>query len=616
MAKPTIRSAQLISPFGIGSLCELDGQSFFVRGTGSWARGSNLDPITVSSLSTRLRPQQLKKPTTSVAVTRFPRWHFCPQCRQMDFWSRDKDDAGRRQDGSLSKPTCSGGSCKRAGLVPMRFVATCDNGHLEEIDWYWWAHRGHQQAINGSCDRKSARLSFEVTGKSGGDFSSMRIACSCKASGTLEGIADGPLPQACRGKQPGEVAVNCVGKGGDGKPAKLFMEPRGSSALHYALMISALDVEGETEEGNWARLRADEVYKNLLEAARKVAALMGGIDQAAASFIDGVKSRAAEAGLPEDDAISCFMSDLAGETAGPGGAAPAASVTQGSILDEEFPVLANPAGQKSKWLITRPEKLTSRHGLDALLERVVRVERVREVRAFRGFQRRNVTDDQAIISPSLGRTQPDWLPSIQVLGEGVFIQFSKTALAAWRAENEQTIDDFTRSQLRASERLGLPSRMGFNANPTFVMVHTFSHLLVNQLSFDCGYSSTSLRERVYCGPNSNPFAGVLIYTADSDAEGSMGGLSEMGAPDRIEDVIYRAVARSQWCSGDPVCRELDAQGIDGLNRASCHACSLVAETSCSFSNVLLDRVLVSGDGRTNGRGMREPVGFFSKILGG
>jgi hypothetical protein len=201
-----------------------------------------------------------------------------------------------------------------------------------------------------------------------------------------------------------------------------------------------------------------------------------------------------------------------------------------------------------------------------------------------------------------------------VLGEGVFLEFSNSAIAAWRKKNEEQIEEFTRSHLISAEALGLPGRMGFNANPTFIMVHSFAHLLLNQLSFDCGYSSTSLRERIYCGTDSAPYAGLLIYTADSDAEGSMGGLSEMGAPERLEDVIYRAVSRSQWCSGDPVCRELDAQGVDGLNRAACHACSLAAETSCTFSNVLLDRVLVSGDGRQNGRGLCEPVGYFSKVL--
>jgi hypothetical protein len=238
---------------------------------------------------------------------------------------------------------------------------------------------------------------------------------------------------------------------------------------------------------------------------------------------------------------------------------------------------------------------------------------LREVRAFRGFQRRKPTDENATISPSLGRAQPDWLPSIQVLGEGVFLQFSKEAIEKWLSENEGPIKEFTRAHLASAERLGLPGRMGFNATPVMIMVHTFSHLLINQLSFDCGYSSTSLRERVYCGPNSKPYAGILIYTADSDAEGSMGGLSEMGSPERIGDVIYRAIARSQWCSSDPVCRELDAQGVDGLNRAACHACSLVAETSCMFSNVLLNRVLVAGDGRANARGVTEPKGFFREV---
>ena len=32
-----------------------------------------------------------------------------------------------------------------------------------------------------------------------------------------------------------------------------------------------------------------------------------------------------------------------------------------------------------------------------------------------------------------------------------------------------------------------------------------------------------------------------------------------------------------------------------LNRAACHACALVPETSCMYENVLLDRTFVKGD---------------------
>lgn len=619
MPKPTIRRAQLISPFGIGSLCEIDGQSFFVRGTGSWAKGYNLEKIEVSSLTDWLRPRQLKTPTESVAILRFPHWHFCPECRRMIRWTQDKDRKLVRDDGSLPRPTCEGAKCKNARLVPMRFVAACDNGHIDEIDWYWWAHRAHEPAQHGACSRTTSRLYFEVTGKSGGDFSSMVIRCSCGASGNLEGIADGPLPQKCRGYQPGEPASTCVdpeNKKNPGAPKPLYMEPRGSSSLHYASVISALDIDGDTEKDDWEKLRADPIYQSTLQMAASLVRLQGGdTSLAIQSSRANLETRAEEVGISMEDALACFEADLGAAPADVSPAPPAAEISQQGILDQEFPVLTNPKGQDSRWLIARPAKPTARFALDELFQRFVRVERLREVRAFRGFQRRNVSEKHTMVTPSLGRQQPDWLPAMMVLGEGVFLEFSNTAIASWRQTNEEAIEEFTHSHLVSAETLGLPDRMGFNANPTFIMVHSFAHLLLNQLSFDCGYSSTSLRERIYCGTDSEPYAGLLIYTADSDAEGSMGGLSEMGTPERLEDVIYRAVSRSQWCSGDPVCRELDAQGVDGLNRAACHACSLVAETSCTFSNVLLDRVLVSGDGRTNGRGTREPVGYFSKVLG-
>ncbi|QNP45661.1 DUF1998 domain-containing protein [Sphingomonas sediminicola] len=449
----------------------------------------------------------------------------------MTKWTPDKDKELAKEDGTLPRPTCDGGKCKNARLVPMRFIAACDNGHIDEIDWYWWAHRGHQPAQQGACARSTSRLRFEVTGKSGGDFSSMFIRCSCGASGNLEGIADGALPQKCRGYQPGEATSSCIDAGNKKNPvapAPLYMEPRGSSSLHYASVVSALDIDGDAEKDSWEKLRSDEIYQNLVQSASNLVEFnKGDTTLAIQAFRDGVEARGREVGMPSDDSIACFTADIsAGESDPPGGSIE--ELSQQGILDDEFPVLANPGGQDGRWLIARPAKPTSRFKLDGLFERFVRVERLREVRAFRGFQRRNVSEKHAMVSPSLGRPQPDWLPAMMVLGEGVFLQFSNAAIDKWRTVNKEAIEEFTASHLVTAEKLGLPGRMGFNANPTFVMVHTFAHLLLNQLSFDCGYSSTSLRERIYCGTDSEPYAGLLIYTADSDAEGSMGGLSEMG----------------------------------------------------------------------------------------
>ncbi len=138
-----------------------------------------------------------------------------------------------------------------------------------------------------------------------------------------------------------------------------------------------------------------------------------------------------------------------------------------------------------------------------------------------------------------------------------------------------------------------------NLNPRFVLLHTLAHLLMNRLTFECGSSSASLRERLYVSNHpSAPMAGLLIYTANGDSEGTVGGLVRMGKPGRLEPVIRRALEQADWCSADPVCREMGArsgQVLDSCNLAACHGCALVPETSCEEFNRFLDRTLVIGD---------------------
>src|SRR5208283_1767756 len=86
--------------------------------------------------------------------------------------------------------------------------------------------------------------------------------------------------------------------------------------------------------------------------------------------------------------------------------------------------------------------------------------------------------------------------------------------------------------------------------PKFVLLHTLAHSLINQLSFDCGYGSASLRERIYCNldEQTESMEGVLIYTASGDSEGTMGGLVRQGEPDRLLQTLIGAVQKAQWCS--------------------------------------------------------------------
>jgi hypothetical protein len=134
-------------------------------------------------------------------------------------------------------------------------------------------------------------------------------------------------------------------------------------------------------------------------------------------------------------------------------------------------------------------------------------------------------------------------------------------------------------------------------SPRFVLIHTLAHLLINELIFACGYSSASLRERLYV--SDAPFrsmAGLLIYTAAGDSEGTMGGLVRMAKPENLWPMMANAICDARWCSTDPVCMDAGekGQGPDSCNLAACHGCALLSETSCEEFNRFLDRGLVIG----------------------
>ncbi len=173
--------------------------------------------------------------------------------------------------------------------------------------------------------------------------------------------------------------------------------------------------------------------------------------------------------------------------------------------------------------------------------------------------------------------------------------------------------------MNVSQRIGKLNRAYHNAKfgqqvegelrPEFVLIHTFAHLMINQLSFDCGYGSSSIRERVYCEKTSNQhkMCGVLIYTASGDSEGSLGGLVRQGESGRIEDTIVNAVNNALWCTSDPICIQTVGQGPESCNLAACHNCALLPETCCENGNRLLDRGTIIGTLVDN------DIGFFKEF---
>lgn len=275
----------------------------------------------------------------------------------------------------------------------------------------------------------------------------------------------------------------------------------------------------------------------------------------------------------------------------------------------EYKVLIKSSGSDAQDFHSRNYPITHYNPvISKYFKSISLVPKLRETRAFVGFSRLEPNEMSITERKKSLRTGSDnWLPAIEVYGEGIFFEFNQKAITSW-AHNSKVIERISKLNCSyKSSKFG--QRVEGNLRPEFVLLHTFAHLLINQLSFDCGYGSSSIRERIYCEKTSNEFGmyGILLYTASGDSEGSLGGLVRQGEPGRIEDTIVSVVKNALWCTSDPICIQSAGQGPESCNLAACHNCALLPETCCECGNRLLDRGMVVGTLTEN------DIGFFSDI---
>jgi hypothetical protein len=256
-------------------------------------------------------------------------------------------------------------------------------------------------------------------------------------------------------------------------------------------------------------------------------------------------------------------------------------------------------------VITAPALATYNASLSNYFSCVTLIHKLRETRALAGFTRvfpensLSLEQRMAMLRRIPAAGENNWIPAYIVYGEGIFLELDETRLQTWE-RREDVVNRLAPLVERYKPLLQNKKLRERPLGPRFVLLHTLAHLIMNQLTFECGYSSAALRERLYVSENqSGPMAGILIYTAAGDSEGTMGGLVRMGKPGNLEPVIQQALLDAQWCSTDPVCMEMGSgpnggQGPDACNLAACHNCSLVPETACEEFNRFLDRGVVVG----------------------
>jgi hypothetical protein len=230
------------------------------------------------------------------------------------------------------------------------------------------------------------------------------------------------------------------------------------------------------------------------------------------------------------------------------------------------------------------------------LARVVLVHRLREVVAQVGFTRFDAPsrDVDYEVSIDVGMAhlarEVTWLPAVENRGEGVFVAFDRDAIARWaRKDAVRDREKALQAGFAAWQGAHPGSRERF-PGVVYLMLHSLSHLLITAVSLECGYAASSIRERIYVGPQG---AGILLYTGTPDAEGTLGGL--VGVGKQIEHHLESALRLGTLCSNDPVCaqhRPDNPHEERFLHGAACHGCLLIAEPSCERRNEYLDRALV------------------------
>ncbi|MHB8184372.1 MAG: DrmB family protein [Candidatus Desulforudaceae bacterium] len=572
-----LRRSQLITTFGCGAIASLPRESVVMAGTDYWKQDDCRlsEEILQSYLGVRYfvtppgpEADEPGTATPGIPAFRFPTWMYCPKCKRL---------ASVRAFNFWRHPYCT--KCRKR-LVPSRFVVACEQGHLDNFPYEWWVHRGQE------CKGERApELEISFSSKRSG-LEGIVIKCkSCDAWRSMAGSIrrEGLEGFPCSGARSW---LNDV----DPSPCneKVLTILRGATNLYFSVNVSALSIPP------WSR----KIQYELGKKWRNLEPFLN----------DRPTFLAVVEGWRMTDDCGCTAEELWDQakykdeqrvTSGP--------KTWHEILEGEYRAFLQGSKDQDGEFITRNVPVPPL--LANYVDRAVLAVRLREIMALLGFKRINPeydTDDPGTYNP-VSRELKEWLPAIELKGEGIFLGFSEDTLKEW--EQRLTVK-MRYSSPRFNDHYLARKGSGFSAR--YVLLHTLAHLLIRQIILDCGYASASLKERIYCtfadSERYLDMAGILIYTAATDAEGSLGGLVREGYPERLENTFRRMLEAASWCSEDPLCILSSGQGLDALNFAACHACTLLPETSCEKRNCFLDRAAIVGTLED------RSLGFFSNLI--
>ena len=532
------------------------------------------------------------EPTEVASAKYFPEWMYCPNCERFNnikqWWKNWRITLQRYKinDDKIAKdfikPKCfhcyNKAKTEKKGklyqeLEQVRFIMTSPNGEIRDIPWNLWttieknvkeedSEGGNIKFNDPCCDNQDLKY---IRSETFADLAGVRIQCANTECPT-------------KGRQ-----VTLAGMFGMriGKEKTTQFKPviRTSNSVYYPLSINSIYLPKKIQE--IASKDKDKITA-LLEKGKAIGDIY--------DFF-------------EEDYEKQTIDDFIGN----GTNTEFEPEIQYRLKEYQF-IIDNPSYNDEEKNNLKYENQDLSIMPEFSISTLLKVKRLKLTTVQTAYTRQEPLDKDLFLSDggansnvkvkytSSQAVNTSYLLASESYGEGIFIDFDRQKIEEWfyqhcdkTPEFRKRIDDLKK---RISENKML-SKNKFQSErhlAKFIIVHTFSHILIKELEFLCGYAATSLNERLFVDDEN--MQGVLIYTV-AGSEGSYGGLTSQANPESIKKILHSAIFRSKDCASDPVCYHSDGQGIGGLNLAACYSCALLPETSCEEFNSFLDRAMLT-----------------------
>ncbi len=501
----------------------------------------------------------------------FPRFARCKKCGLLH------NQPWKKQRQALSeKVYCQAEDCGEI-LEQVTWCAVSSKGHLAEVPWHYVCHIGSKGKCEADYDAEYLKVKVNKNGKK----IIFCLKCGYSNNKSFENLRN---LNFINRQQPWIFENSPVLEDAD----KVEILEVNNPGVYLSERVNALVIPPESRINQSALV--DQLFRNSMlcrdiETIRLPLRRRGKIKKIASEF--RVTDKEVEDALKKIKDGYPFLDDFSVNDLYEDEYKAFLVPLKDQKEDEDFVTEHLTEQWKALAAPTLPVELSM---IISRVDQLVSIKRLREIQVFKGFYRLSSEEQDRRVPPDI-TGESNWLPAIELFGEGVFFTLDEALLQQWETtpalmiRADEIKQRYEKTQINLSQDVGV--------SPRFILLHTLAHLLIRELEATAGYPAASLKERIYCD-SAKKMAGILIYTAVPDIAGSLGGIINSAEPVAFLSILDKVFKKAYWCSLDPVCTEHEGQGPGWLNRAACHACSLIPEPSCEYGNVFLDRVFIKG----------------------